>query len=427
MNKSDSERMAHLLDMAGLVQTNKEEDADLLLINTCGVRQSAEDRVIGKVHVWQNLRKNKPNLIIGITGCMAGRDGDGRLRKQLEEVDLFFPISEMNKLPVWLKELNPVFNFDLNLPEDYLELEAKYTDNYQAFVPIQTGCNQFCSYCVVPYARGREVNRPVKDILNEVKKLAENGCLQITLLGQIVNHYIAPDVETFSKNNIYQKNDFAKLLWELNQIEGIERIHFTAPHPIYMDDEVVDALSLPKQINFLHLPVQSGNNEILRKMNRKHDRDYYIELIKKIKTSKPDIALGTDIMVGFCGETDDQFADTVDLFNECQFDISYHAQYSMRSGTIASKAFLDDVSRMEKKKRWEILQDLMKKITYKKNQSYVGKEVSVLVDKFSAGENFGNSAEMKLTSFESDKNFVGKIVKLKIKEADTWLLRGEMV
>ncbi|MBU2541966.1 tRNA (N6-isopentenyl adenosine(37)-C2)-methylthiotransferase MiaB [Patescibacteria group bacterium] len=434
MNKNDSERMESILLNMGLELTDKPEEADVILLNSCSVRETAEARVFGYAKNLAELKKDKPHLIIGVTGCMPGRDKDGKMRKKMPNVDLYFPTEEMINLPKWLGELNPDLCAMDNLETDYLNLHPNYKSNFQAFVTIQTGCNHFCTYCVVPFARGTEGNRSLKSILEEVKNLDQRKYKEITLLGQIVNHYIAPhpsggqtDSENFSKNNPYKKNDFAKLLWEINQFENIKRVHFTAPHLIYMDEEMIDALTLPNQVNYIHLPVQSGSNEMLRKMNRRHDRDFYIDVIKKIRDKKPDIAIGTDIIVGFCGETEQDFSDTVDLYKQCDFDISYHAQYSVRSGTVASKSFKDDVEKSEKKRRWHILQDLMEKITFEKNQKFIGQTISVLVDNFVKGRCLGNSKEMKLVSFSGDESLVGQIVNVKIDKADTWILWGGVV
>ncbi len=425
MNKNDSERMVSLLNGMGMVQTAVVEDADVILMNSCSVRQRAEDRVYSMSYNFAKMKKKKPHLIVCLTGCMVGRDADGRIRDRLHHVDLSFPTQDMVHLPKWLSELNPSLRNMEDLQEDYLALHPTIETKSQAFVTIQTGCNHFCTYCVVPFARGLERNRSLKQIMDEVHTLAKNGCLEITLLGQIVNHYIAPDPEYFSAKNPYKESDFAKLLWELNQIEGIERIHWTAPHPIFMTDEVIDALTLPKQLNYLHLPVQSGNSEILKKMNRRHDREAFLAVIDRIKKKKPDIALGTDIIVGFCGETNKQFEDTISLYKICDFDISYHAQYSERSGTLAAKAFPDDVPKVEKKRRWRVLQDLMEERVLKKNQAYVGKTVSVLVDKCQFHWCEGNSREMKRVRFRGSEALLGTIVSVKVNEAKEWILVGE--
>jgi tRNA-2-methylthio-N6-dimethylallyladenosine synthase len=232
----------------------------------------------------------------------------------------------------------------------------------------------------------------------------------------------------FSPNNPYTESHFAKLLWEIEQISLIERVHWTAPHPLYMTDEVIHALAtLPKQLNYLHLPVQSGNSDMLKKMNRRHTREYYLEVIQKIRAQKPDIAIGTDIIVGFCGETEEQFLDTVSLYEACDFDISYTAQYSERTHTVAARAFDDDVSIEEKKRRWWVLQHLMEDTVLRKNQRYVDTVVSVLVDSCDDGYCTGNSREMKRVRFKGDASFVGTIVPISIYKADEWMLWGKVV
>jgi len=424
MNKSDSERIASLLSGLGMECVEDETEADFVLLNSCSVRQTAEDRIFGKVKTLAKMRKQKPDFLIGVTGCMAGRDKNGALRKKLPKADLFFGTEEAIQLPRWIAELRPDWVKATESVEEFLKLKPHYHSDKQAFVTIQTGCSNFCTYCVVPFARGREKNRPLAEIMIEIKDLAANGCLEIILLGQVVNAYMAPDPENFSKQNPYQDH-FAALLWEINQIDGLERIHFTAPHPRHMTDEQVDALALPKMLNFLHLPVQSGNDEVLKKMNRKHTRAEFDELITKIKTRVPGIALGTDIIVGFCGETEDQFQDTVEMYKEVEFDISYTAQYSPRSGTAAFKAFKDDVSHEEKKRRWQVIQKLMEEITLKKNQKFIGSTVSVLVESCEEGVFSGNSREMKMVQFWGEENLVGTIQDVKIEKAQEWILYGK--
>ena len=423
MNHSDAERMATILQGMGFLPTDNRTEADLIIITTCSVRQTAEDRVYGLARELNKLKKKNPRLLIGVTGCMAGRDIDGKIRKRLAFVDLFFPARDMVKLPEMIAEKWPDVSFGKSCDNDYLLTSPNYHDQHKAFVTIQTGCDKFCSYCVVPYARGREACRSVKDVLSEIKKLAEDGCLEVTLLGQAVNNYTASDPESFSKNNPYHDH-FAALLWEINQIPGLKRLHYTAPYPNHMTDEVIDALTLPIQVNYLHLPAQSGDNEILRRMNRRHTREQYLEIIEKVKAKRPGIALGTDLIVGFCGETEEQFERTLDLFRQCDFDISYHARYSPRSGTLAAKVFKDDVSKEEKKRRWRKVQDLMVETTMRKNQKFQNQIVSVLVDRCENGVCWGNTNEMKLASFPGTPELVGKIVEMKVERADVWVLFG---
>lgn len=427
MNKNDSERMESILQSMNLSPVNTPEEAHVIIMNSCSVRASAEHRIYGFARKFAEWKQENPDLIIGVTGCMPGRDVDGKLRKALEGVDLYFPTKDMIMLPKWLTELNPNLRQMEDLSEDYLRVIPQYQSRFQAFVTLQTGCNHFCTYCVVPFARGLEVNRPLHDILSEIRTLSENGCVEVTLLGQIVNHWTATDPEHFSPDNPYRESDFAKLLWEINQMQGIARIHWTAPHPLYMTDEVIHALTLPSQVNYLHLPVQSGNTEVLKRMNRRHDREFFLDVVEKIKQVKPDIALGTDIIVGFCGETDAQFQDTVSLYELCDFDISYTAQYSPRTGTVAHKLFADTVSREEKKARWNTLQKMMEKIVLRKNQAYMGSTVSVLVDTVKSGMCGGNSREMKRVNFVGDETLYGTIVDVRISQVGEWILFGERV
>jgi len=430
MNKSDSQRIDSLLNSLGLTSTDKPQQANLIIINTCSVRQSAEDRVFGFIHNWQELRKKQPKLIIAVTGCMPGRDKDGRIKERIKGVDLFFGIQDLIMLPKWLRELNPDLlteRTDGEILSDYLQIIPRTNNNFQAFVTIQTGCNNYCTYCVVPYARGLQRNRLIKDILAEISHLVKIGVKDIMLLGQVVNNYQAPDKENFSFDNPFKnQDDFSALLWELNQIKGLERINFTASDPQYFFDAQIEALKLPKQINYLHLPAQSGDNKILKKMNRKYSREQYLELVKKIRQARPEIALGTDLIVGFCGETDRQFANTLDLYRQCDFDIAYPAMYSHRSGTAAAKAWPDDISIRTKKERWWQIQRLMEETTLIKNQKYARKKISVLVESCKEGVCLGQSREMKLTQFLGAKELIGQIVPIKVDKADRWILRGHI-
>ncbi|MDO8617936.1 MAG: MiaB/RimO family radical SAM methylthiotransferase [Candidatus Uhrbacteria bacterium] len=462
MNKNDSERIAGLLSSLGFVSTEDESRADLIVINTCSVRQSAENRVYGSQEKYLEYKKEKPNMIVAVTGCMPGRDKAREFQKRLPATDLYFPTPDMVHLPKWIAELRPDLVNSTDLESDYLKIHPLRAPSVQAYVTIQTGCNKFCTYCVVPYARGLERNRSVADILQECRELVAHGIIEITLLGQTVNSFRTSDPENFSSENPFchscggrnpsdgspglaeprprmtNGDHFAALLWELNQLDGLERLHWTAAHPLSMSDEVIAALALPKQVNYLHLPVQSGSNDVLRRMNRKYTREQYLEKIAKIKAARPGIALGTDIIVGFPGETREQFAETLSLYREVEFDVSYNAQYSPRSGTLGVKLYQDDIPKEEKRERWDDLQALMEDITLKKNQALIGQTVSVLVDRIDHGFAIGNSREMKLVRFPLPKNpldppyqgeagLVGQIVHVRVTDAKAWVLTGELV
>lgn len=461
MNKNDSERIAGLLLDLGFTEAPELKDADLIILNTCSVRQSAEDRVYGMMKNFAAMKKENPNLIILVTGCMAGRDKDGKIKKRLPGVDIFLPTDKITELPELLaKKIHPNPPFQKEgadsspfrkgrVGEGFFDLIPKYSSPSQAFVTIQTGCEEYCTYCVVPYARGKIKNRPLKDILDEAKKLVAGGCVEITLLGQIVNAWKSGDVDNFSESNPYKIHpspplekegaspfnkgglrgisDFAALLWEINQIPGIRRLNFVSAHPRYMTDSVIHAMKLPAHLNYLHLPVQSGSDRILKKMNRRYTAGEYLEVIKKVRIAKPDIALATDIIVGFPGETEEDFEQTVELYKKCDFDIAYLAKYSPRSGTPAFKALKDDVSREEKERRWHALQNLMEETALRKNQKYLGREVEVLVEYFKEEKCTGNSRDMKMVRFDGDAGLVGKIIDVKIKEAKEWVLTGDKI
>ncbi len=427
MNSNDSERLAGLLKSVGFEQTEKEDEAQLVIFNTCSVREHAEERVYGRMESLVERRKKGEDVLIAVTGCMAGRDKNGELRRRLAMADLFFATPDMVNLPRWIAELRPHWMVTGDVAEDYLKIKPLRQKDHQAYVTIQTGCNHFCTYCVVPYARGLEKNRPVADILHEVRELVGSGISDITLLGQAVNDFIASDPGSFSPDNPC-KNHYAALLWEINQIEGVKRLHWTAAHPLSMTDEVIPALTFPKQVNYLHLPVQSGSNEMLRRMNRKYSREQYLDIIEKVKKARPGIALGTDIIVGYSGETEKDFQDTVDLYKTCDFDISYTAQYSPRTGTLGYRLYKDDVPEEEKKRRWQVLQDLMEEGALRKNQAYLDKQMDVFVEKMEGDIAYGTSPELKsvkITEIEGD--MVGKIVSVIIQKALTWQLEGRVI
>jgi tRNA-2-methylthio-N6-dimethylallyladenosine synthase len=411
MNKSDAERLAAVAEHLGYQPAKKIESADLVIFVACSVRQTAIDRLWGFA---SNLKKNKrikPVTTI-LTGCLLPKD-----KSALEKCfDFVFDIKDMIKLEEFLHKKQTV-------NDDYLEILPCYSNPFQAFVPIMTGCDNFCSYCAVPYARGREVSRSVKAVLTEIKKLAKNGCLEITLLGQNVNSYAPADVKSFNAKNPF-KHNFAKLLWEVNQIQGLKRINFVAAHPKDMADEVIESLTLPKMMNYLHLALQSGDNEILKKMNRKYTVEDYWKIIEKVRKLKPEMAIGTDLIVGFPGETKKQFDNTLKIFKKIKFDIAYQSKYSPRTGTAAAK-LVDDIPIDEKKRRWRAIQDLMVATTLSLNQKFLNQTVSVLVDTYKNNYCEGNSSEMKRVKFKSPKKYLGQIVDVKITKPMAWLLLGK--
>jgi len=416
MNKADSERVASVFSQLDCTSTDDSEVADYIVVNACSVRQTAIDRIWGMAKGFTKMKKLRPLKVI-LTGCVLEED-----KKKFQKIfDLVFNIREINKLYDFMQQ-----GF---VETDYLNIRPQYTTPYHAYVPIMTGCNNFCSYCVVPYVRNREKSRSVLSVLLEVKDLITSGCKEIHLLGQNVNSYDPLDKEVFAAENPYQ-NNFAKLLWEINQLDGDFRLNFSAAHPKDMTDDVINALTLPKQMNYLHLALQSGDDDILKAMNRKYTTADYYKIIEKIRKVKPDIAIGTDIIVGFPGETEEQFQHTIAFYKKVRFDIIYHAMYSPRAGTVASK-MEDNVSLIEKKRRWRVLQTLMEEITLEINQKYLGQKVQVLIDTVSneglpstrAGRVvLGNSAEMKRVRILNKKYEIGQLVEVVITEPQLWLL-----
>jgi len=411
MNRSDSERVSAVLEHLGYHFCDDVSNCDIVVINACSVRQPGIDRIWGYIRNFDVLNEKKKKLTTVLTGCLLEKDK----KKLSERVDLTFNIKN-------LSELEEFLHGERSVGDDYFDVIPNHSSKALASVPIMTGCDNYCSYCAVPYVRGRELSRSIKKVLNEIKKLAQDGYVEIILLGQNVNSYKPDDLESFNKMNPF-KHSFAKLLWEVNQINGLERISFQSAHPKDMDDEVVEALALPKMLNYVHLALQSADDTVLKNMNRGYTSSEYETIIEKINKVRPGICLGTDIIVGFPGETAEQFENTYNFYKKMNFDICFTAMYSPRNGTVASR-MEDDVPRDDKKLRWKRIQEMMEKITYKKNQQYDGQEVSVLVDKIDNGVCEGNSREMKRVRFKGSDLLLGKIVTVKVVKAEMWILEG---
>lgn len=436
MNYSDSERIATLLSELGYQPTYILNEADLVVFNTCSIRQKAEDRVFSHLHTIEKLKKENKSLKVGLTGCMVRESGvcteipKNELCKKIGTLDFQFKIEDLAMLPEILRKIEHNRNninilYDNLTPSDsYFRVAPKYSSQAQAFIPIMTGCDNFCSYCIVPYARGRERSREIKNVVAEVANFVEQGGIEVTLLGQNVNSY-APYNYDYENE---QLPPFVKLLEEINNIEGLKRIRFTSSHPKDMSDELIHALGqLDKICNHLHLPIQSGDNEVLRTMNRNYTIEDYKLLIKKIRRSVPNLAISTDIIVGFPGETEKQFMNTVQLFNDIGFDMAYLAQFSPRKGTVAGDNMEDNVPQNEKSRRFHYLNEVLKKSSLEKNRAYFGQNVDVLIEKHEKNWAEGKTGSMKNVQFEADqsKNLVGKIVRVKINETNIWSLRGK--
>lgn len=437
MNYSDSERVDAVLQNIGLNKVDTMNEADMILFNTCSIKQKAEDKVFGLMNKITQLRRERPHLITGITGCMIRKtstresEEKDKILKRIPEVDMVFRIEDLPKLPKIISSMWSDFEIseltEGNL-ENYFQINPIYTSKAQAFVPIGTGCDNFCTYCIVPYSRHREKSRPMADIVKECENLVDNGCLEITLLGQNVNSYGISDHDKKTSTFTNQKNPFVELLRQIDKLKshGLKRLRFTSNHPKDISDELIDAMAeLETLMPYLHLPVQSGNDDILKKMNRNYTADWYREVVKKLREKVPGISITTDIIVGFCSETEEQFQDSMDLYKDIKWDMCYHSQYSERKGTFAFKNLEDNVSREEKKERWHRLNEVLKKIARENNQPYKGKTVEVLVEKYRKGVCEGRSEHFKTCTFPSKEDLTGKIVKMKVLNPREWLLEGK--
>lgn len=459
MNYSDSERVAAVLQKAGYRGTNEIGEADLVILNTCSIRQKGEDRVFGMLKNIAARKAVRPNLLIGLTGCMVRRSSSRNsqwadrddLLKLIRSLDFVFNIRETHKLTEVLAEAEP----QLELPDleestiaestsaesgaDYLKIQPQYTSPFQASVPIQIGCDKYCTYCIVPYSRGREQSRPPQDVVAECRKLVENGCREITLVGQTVNSYglsaldsqsgFWPDSRISSRRGARPELPFIKLLREINSLAelGLSRLRYSSPHPRDFGDELIQAHAELKTLcPHIHLPIQAGDNQVLARMNRKYTVEEYAEKIAKFRAAVPGAAVTTDVIVGFCGEKADQFENTLKAFREIRWDQAYIARYSQRSGTVASNCFPDDVPAAEKSRRWHAVNNLLKVISLEKNREYIGRTLEVLVERHdpATGECEGRSRENKVVQFPGDADLIGQLVPVQIEHVLEWVLKG---
>lgn len=403
MNYSDAERISTVLSLLGYVKTEEETDADLIIVLACSVRQHAIDRIYGKIKNWERIKEKRPLLTL-LSGCVLSED-----RKKISKAfDFILKIDEIYKLPELLKIKTKKIDMS-----DYLSIHPEYRSHFQAYVPIITGCDNFCSYCAVPYTRGREKSRSKKEIIAEINELVKKGYKEITLLGQNVNSY---------------KYGFSKLLAEIDKIKGDFRVYFYSNHPKDMNDELINTIS--KLIHFphyIHLPLQSGNDEIIRKMNRHYTKKKYLALVEKIRRAMPEVALTTDIIVGFPGEGEKEFADTMEVMEKARFEMAFLAQYSPREGTVSAK-MKDDVPKSEKVKRERILTAILAKTAYEKNKRLVGKKIRVLIDSRKKEKWYGRTDGYKVVEIpaEAKTDLLGRFCEVKITRASAWKLVGKL-
>jgi tRNA-2-methylthio-N6-dimethylallyladenosine synthase len=423
-NEADGETMAGILRDMGYSPTEDEAMADVILINTCAIRENAENRIWGEMGRLKPLKRKNPDLLIGLCGCMAQEENVvNRVLEKYQHIDLIFGTHNIHLLPQYIEtayfnkeRVIEVYSEEGNIVEN---LPKARQNPYKAWVNIMFGCDEFCTYCIVPYTRGKERSRSKEDIIAEVKELKALGYQEVTLLGQNVNAY--------GKDFKDQDYTFGDLLMDLDKI-GIPRIRFTTSHPHDLDDKTIEAFRSCKSVMpHLHLPVQSGSNAVLKKMNRHYTKELYIDVIRRLREARPDIALTTDIIVAFPTETEADFQMTLDLVNEMDFEGAYTFIFSKRAGTPAY-SFEDNIPESEKKERLKRLIKLVNEGYYRASQKYKNQVVEVLVEGTSKNDDHtlaGYSEHNKLVNFKGDKTLIGKIVKVKITEPRTWFLNGE--
>lgn len=425
MNEHDSEKINWILEKMGFELSDDFEKSDLVLVNTCSVRHSAEDKVYGQLGVLKHLKESKPNLKCGVCGCMMQRkESREYVQDKFENVDLIFGTNNIWKLPELLLNSYDTGKLQMDIREETKQINddlgANRLYSYKSYVNIMYGCNNFCTYCIVPYTRGRETSRDPKEIIREIEDLAQRGTLEVTLLGQNVNSY---------GKTLEDKIKFSDLLYKISDIKGIERIRFMTSHPKDISDDLIYAFrDLDNLSNFLHLPVQAGSSRVLKMMNRNYTKEDYLRKIDKIKTINPDIALCTDLMVGFPGETEEDFLETLDLVKKVEYDTSFTFIYSRREGTKAYNS-PDQVPDKVKHDRFQRLIDTLYPIQNKKNSAFIGRDVDVLVEDVSkkdASRLSGRTEEFKLINFEGSQDLIGKIVKVHVTDANSFNLKGEL-
>jgi len=429
MNEHDSEVLAGLADAMGYIPADTPEAADLIIINTCCIRESAERKIYGKIGALKPFKQARPELVIAVGGCMVQQEGTtAKLRRVAPHVDILFGTRNQNELPELVRQVlaDRATVVALDAPASDLTEEVPHvrTDGLKAWVAITYGCDNFCTYCIVPYVRGRERSRTPEDICREVKALADQGIKEITLLGQNVNSY---------GRGLPFPIDFADLLGMVDKIAGIERIRYMTSHPRDFTDKLIDTIADARKVcEHFHLPVQAGSDRILRLMNRGYNRTEYLELIDKIRRRIPASSLTTDIIVGFPGETEADFADTIDLVERVGYDTAYTFIYSRRSGTKAAE-MSDQVPLAVKKERLQRLMEVQNRISLAKNRAEIGKTVAVLVEGKSPHDPTrlsGRTRTNKIVVFpaaDQSTDWTGQTVSVQIKEAKTWTLYGEKV
>ena len=428
MNEYDSSRMADLLGESHQLElTDNEKEADVILLNTCSIREKAQEKVFHQLGRWKKLKDANPDLVIGVGGCVASQEGEA-LRKRAPHVDMVFGPQTLHRVPSMLdaRRDNQIAAVDVTFPEieKFDHLPQPKSEGATAFVSIMEGCSKYCTFCVVPYTRGEEVSRPFEAVMDEVIHLADQGVREVNLLGQNVNAYRG-------ENDLGDEIDLAELIACIAEVDGIDRIRFTTSHPVEFTDSLVDAYAeIPELVSHLHLPVQSGSDRILNAMKRGHTAEEYIEKMERIRANRPDISFSSDFIIGFPGETEDDFEATMDLIHRIGFDHSFSFVYSARPGTPAA-ALSDETPESVKKQRLAILQERIIQQTQHISRRMVGSQQRILVTGFSPkdpGQLSGRTENNRVVNFRAPNptELIGYFVDVDITEALPNSLRGEL-
>ena len=411
MNTADSERLSSALEQLGLVSVDRPADADVIVLNSCVVRQSAEEKVVGTLTSWQPLKKKNPDQVFALMGCMVGPE-TSQLRRRFPHVDVFMRPQQYGPL---LDLVGQRLGLDW---EGCLGTLTPNRPGPTCYVPIIHGCDLMCTFCIIPYRRGRQVSRPVEEVVREVELLSARGVKEVTLLGQTVDAY---------GHDLPEKPDLAELLTRLNDVDGLERIRFLTSHPSFMSESIIDAVaSLPKVCEHINLPVQSGDDQVLSRMRRPYSSGDYLGVINRIKDALPHASLSTDVIVGFPGETQEEYQRSLDLVAQLRFDKVHIAAYSPRPGTIAHRTMADDITVEEKTERRVGLEQLQEKILTEINAELVGREEEILVEGQLRGKWQGRTRSNKLVYFEHRDDRIGQLVRVKITKSSPWSLQGSL-
>lgn len=426
MNVADSQRVSSALEHLGYAQTEQPDDADVIVLNTCVVRQSAEDKAYGRLTSLRPLKDKNPNLVINLMGCLVGVRGSEKLQQKFPYVDVFSPPSDPGPLVSFITQGEVRSLEDAETTRRFLAMDEELVlpvkernQLISAHVPIVYGCSHACTFCIIPYRRGIERSRPVGDIVAEIRSLVAQGVKEVTLLGQIVDRY---------GTDIPDGPNLAGLLRIVHQVEGLERIRFLTSHPSYFGDELIDTIAeLPKVMPHIELPIQAGDDKVLLEMKRGYTQNEYREIIGKIRAKLPDCSIATDIIVGFPGESEEQFMQTYQVLADLKLDIAHLARYSMREGTVATRRMVDDVPEEEKMRRLHLLDALQEKIVAEINTRYLGQVVDVLFEEKVKGRWKGRTPTNKLVFVETNDDLKGRIVPVNITWTGPWSMQATLL